>query len=308
LFNRTDNTPSGAVRTEPKRVITGPKSGLQYNSGLYVDPQNGDLHSIENDTGDSIAVYPGDANGDVPPKSKLEVTHYAYAMVVDEEKQEIFLSVHAPPQIEVYRKDASGKEKPIRLLHGKKTGLADVHGVAIDTKNKLLFVNSWGNFSDYTVAGSGSFDPPSIAVFPIDADGDTAPLRVIQGPKTTLNWPGAMSVDFATGDLYVANNVGQSVVVFRGTDKGDVAPARVIKGNRTGLNHPFALEVDAKNKELWVSNIGNASATVYTLTANGNVEPIRTIRSAPRDKVSLRFGKAVSVAYDSKREEILVPN
>jgi hypothetical protein len=66
--------------------------------------------------------------------------------------------------------------------------------------------------------------------------------------------------------------------------------------------------VDTKNKELWVTNMGNASATVYPLTANGDVAPLRTIRSAPRGKVSLRFGKTQGLAYDSKREAILVPN
>jgi hypothetical protein len=66
--------------------------------------------------------------------------------------------------------------------------------------------------------------------------------------------------------------------------------------------------VDAKNKELWVSNLGNSSATVYPLTASGDAAPLRTIRSAPRDKISLKFGKTQAVAYDSKREQILVPN
>ena len=39
-----------------------------------------------------------------------------------------------------------------------------------------------------------------------------------------------MSLDPETGDLYVANDMGQSILVFHGTDQGDVAPARVIKG------------------------------------------------------------------------------
>jgi hypothetical protein len=66
--------------------------------------------------------------------------------------------------------------------------------------------------------------------------------------------------------------------------------------------------VDAKNKEVWASNLGNSSATVYPLGANGDVAPLRTIRSAERDKASLRFGKTQALAYDSKREQILVPN
>jgi len=66
--------------------------------------------------------------------------------------------------------------------------------------------------------------------------------------------------------------------------------------------------VDIEDKELWATNLGNSSATVYALTASGDAAPVRTIRSAPKDKVSLRFGKTQAVAYDSKREQILVPN
>ena len=87
-----------------------------------------------------------------------------------------------------------------------------------------------------------------------------------------------------------------------------MAPARLIKGPRTGLSYPIGLTIDAQNKELWVANLGNSSATVYPLTANGDVPPLRTIRSAPRGKVSLKFGKVSTVVYDSKRQELLVPN
>ena len=88
----------------------------------------------------------------------------------------------------------------------------------------------------------------------------------------------------------------------------NVSPGRILKGDKTGLKNPTGVAIDSKNKELWVSNLGNSSATCYSLTASGNATPLRTIRSAPKGKVSLRFGKTQAVAYDSKREEILVPN
>jgi len=109
-------------------------------------------------------------------------------------------------------------------------------------------------------------------------------------------------------ELYVASAMAQYLIVFRETDNGDVQPVRVIKGPDTGLSYPTGIFVDTKNKELWAPNLGNSSATVYTLAANGNARPLRTIRSAPKGKVSLRFAKTQAVAYDSKREEILVPN
>jgi len=229
-------------------------------------------------------------------------------MAVDEEKEELYVTVQYPPAVEIYRKTASGNEKPLRVVEGEATRLSDAHGIAIDVKNKLMFVNNWGNISDYRSPGTGRFEAPSITVHSLDAKGDAPPLRVIQGPNTQLNWPGVMSMDPDTLDLYVANDLGQAVLVFRGTDQGNVRPQRVIKGGRTGLSYPVAVFVDTKNKELWASNIGNASATVYPLTANGNVAPLRTIRSAPAGKVSLRFGKTQALAYDTRRETILVPN
>lgn len=308
VFSRLDNAKPGEPPTEPRRVISGPTSDVQFNSCVWVDPGSGDIYTVENDTGDSIVVFANRATGDAEPLRKLKVTHRAQSMTIDDATGELFLSVQYPPQVAVYSKTASGDARPIRLIEGPKTRFSDVHGIAIDTKNKLLYVNNWGNVSDYKVAGSGHFEPPSISVYPTTADGDTAPLRVIQGAKTQLDWPGAMSVDPDTGDLYVANDMGQSILVFRRTDRGDVAPARVVKGPRTHLSYPAGVFVDARNKELWASNLGNSTATVYPLTSDGDVAPLRMIRGAEENKQSLKFGKTEALAYDSKREQILVPN
>jgi len=54
--------------------------------------------------------------------------------------------------------------------------------------------------------------------------------------------------------------------------------------------------------------MGNHSATIYRRTANGNAAPLRTIRSAPQGKVAMAIGNPGGVAYDSKRDELLVPN
>ena len=87
-----------------------------------------------------------------------------------------------------------------------------------------------------------------------------------------------------------------------------MAPARVIKGAKTHLSYPAGVFVDSKNKEVWASNLGNSSATVYPLVANGDVAPLRIIRGAEENKQSLKFGKTEALAYDSKREQLLVPN
>ena len=158
------------------------------------------------------------------------------------------------------------------------------------------------------IPGSGKFQPPSITVYEKDASGDVAPLRVISGPKTMMNWPTAIAVHPDLGEIFVANDTADLITVYKITDNGDVAPTRTIKGPRTGVKNPTGVYVDSKNKEVWVSNMGNHRATVYPIDADGDTPPLRTIRSAPNDKLAMAIGNPGAVGFDTKREEILVPN
>jgi 6-phosphogluconolactonase (cycloisomerase 2 family) len=310
IFNRLDDTPAAAALKEPKRIIEGPDTDIQFNNGLYIDPQNGDIYSVESDVGDRMVVFSRDAAGNVKPKRLLVTPHRVYNVSVDETKQELYMTREYPGEIIVYRKEASGQEKPLRMLQGINTGLEAPHGVVVDAKNQLLYVNNWGMADQISLPGSGRFNPPSIKVYPLNANGDMPPVRVIQGDQTQLNWPGAMALDSETGELYVANDVGNSILVFSGIAyiNGNVPPTRVIKGDRTRLVNPTGVFLDTRHQELWVSNLGNSSATVYPLKANGDVAPLRTIRSAPRDHLSLTFGRSAAVAYDPNRDNLLVPN
>jgi 6-phosphogluconolactonase (cycloisomerase 2 family) len=310
VFNRTDNTPAGAEFTPPKRLVQGDKTALQFNNGLYVDPKNGDIYSVESDTGDKMVVFSREADGNVPPKRILNTPHRVYNVAVDEARSELFVTVEYPPEVVVYRKDAGGDDQPLRRIQGDNTGLDAPHGIAVDEKNRLLYVTTWGHHSNFRIPGTGRFYPPAIKVYSLDARGDSPPLRVITGDRTQLNWPAAIKLNPETGDLYVANDINQSVLVFRNaaTAQGNVTPARVLKGDRTRLRNPTGVALDLKNQEVWVSNLGNASATAYPLMADGNVAPLRVVRSAPDGKRSLNFGRTAAVAYDSRREQLLVPN
>ena len=333
-FDRLTNTPPNARFSEPKRVIAGDKTKMEFNCGLYIDPRTGDIYSITNDTVDTMAVFSRSASGNVAPDRELHTPHRTYGITVDEQNNELFLTVQHPPAVMVYRKTAKGDEAPLRILEGEKTMLADPHGIAIDTKNQLMFVSNHGavsysqdgkNFLRFPIVGgkweptleggresmapgSGKYEAPSITVYPLKAQGNTAPLTVIQGPKTQFNWPAHIYVDQERGELYVANDVADSILVFRTTDKGDTAPIRVIKGPKTGLKNPVDVYVDFKNNELLVANMGNHAATVYPRTADGDVAPLRTIRSAPLGKMAMAIGNPGAVAYDTKRDQILVPN
>jgi len=308
VFNRMDNTPKSAVFTEPKRMFGGSNTKLEFNCGLYIDPQSGDVYSVNNDTTNDMVVFPHDATGDVAPKRELRVPHGAFGITVDEGRQELYLTIEHENSVVVFPKMAEGNAKPLRTISGPATLLADPHGIAVDTKNNLMFVSNHGSGNNRQAIGSGKFTPPSITVYPLDANGEVAPLRVIQGSNSQFDWPMAMTIDQDRNELYVANDTGDSILVFRTTDSGDAAPIRIIKGSKTEISHPTGIYLDLKNNEVWASNMGNHRATVYSRTASGNVAPLRTIRSAPEEKKALAIGNPGAVGYDGKREELLVPN
>ena len=102
-------------------------------------------------------------------------------------------------------------------------------GVFFDVKNNELWVANFGNHSatdSYPFPGSGYIQPPSITVYPRTARGDVAPARTIQGPRTQLNWPTALAVNPENGELFVANDPEDSILVFAANANGDVAPIR----------------------------------------------------------------------------------
>jgi len=150
--------------------------------------------------------------------------------------------------------------------------------------------------------------PASVTVYPRDAAGDVTPLRVIQGPQTQLNWPTAPTVDPRRGELFVADDTGDSVLVFDVGASGDAAPKRVIKGPKSMVKSPTGVFYDWQHDELWVANFGNHTATVYRATASGDAPPLRVVRGAPLSTGTPNIGNAYAPAYDSRRDQILVPN
>jgi DNA-binding beta-propeller fold protein YncE len=330
VYDRLDNTPPTARMTEPKRMIGGLRTKIEFQCGLYIDPANGDIFAVNNDTVDTLVIFSREARGNVPPTRELHTPHGTFGIAVDEHAQEMFLTTQHDSAVVVFRKYAEKEEAPIRLLQGDRTMLADPHGVAIDTRKQLLFVSNHGAVSgryspeqgargqerppnwpldrDVARPGSGEFRPPSISVYSLKASGNTPPLRVIQGPLTQMNWPAHIFMDEERGELYVANDMGNSILVFDSSASGDAAPKRVLSGPRTMIKNPTGVFVDFKHDELWVANFGNHAATVYPRGASGDTPPLRMIRSGPIDEPALGIGNPHPIAYDSKREEILVPN
>ena len=310
-YDRRDNTPPQARLTEPKRVIAGTNTKFEMACGVYIDPKTKDIYVLNGDTQNWMPVFSTDAQGNAAPSRALNIPGHPFQMAADEDAQLLYMTIQSDNMISVYRKQASGGEKPLRTIRGNDTGLADPHGLALDLKNRLIFVSNFGNADIRLGQGQGRygrFDPPSITVYPMDGTGNVKPVRVIQGQKTLMNWPAHMAFDQNRQELFVANDADNSILVFRGSDQGDAAPARIIKGPKTGIKNPPGIALDARLGELYVANMGTPSINVFPVTTNGDVAPLRTIRGGPAGAVGLMIGNPGAVGYDSKREQILVPN
>jgi DNA-binding beta-propeller fold protein YncE len=329
-YGRLANTPPGAAMTEPRWRIAGDRTELEFISGLYLDQPRGDIYTIYGDVPGVMHVFSREQPGNAPPARELRVgmNVRGRGIAVDEEHQEILLVSQHNSAVVAFRKQAAGDDAPIRLLQGDRTRLANPHGIALDSRNDLIFVTNHGQVStrstagidlnrlkpniplprNLAVLGSGRFLPPSITVHRRTAKGDEPPVRVIEGARTQLNWPAGIVVDERRGEVFVANDIGNSILVFRADAAGNVAPIRALKGPETALASPVGLFLDTKNDELWVANYGNHALTVYSPTAEGNTPPRRMIRTAPLRTEALMIGNPGTMAYDTKREEILVPN
>ena len=304
-------SPSSSNAITPfKAWIKGPATYLSFAAGVALDPVRHELYTTENDIGDDVAAFPYGANGNYKSRA-LAVPHGAYGIALSQKHHQMAVAIQHDAEIIFYPLRAEGVAPPARSIRGMKTKLADPHGVAWDDKNDEIFVTNYGNWSrgywDADYNGGGHYYPPSITVFRGDAKGDIAPVRMIQGPKTQLDWPTGIAVDNVHHQIAVAQEPTNEVLIFDRTANGDVAPARVLAGPLTHILHPMGVAFDPIRNELWVANFGH-EAEVFDLNASGNVAPKRILRNAPPGTLAAGFGNPMALAYDSKRDVLLVPN
>src|SRR4029077_772749 len=124
-YDHDANTPPKATMTEPKRMIGGDQTKIEFNCALSFDPKTGDIYSINNDTLDTMVIFNRQAKGDVPPTRELRTPHRTYGITADELANELYITVQDPPEVVIYDKNAQGQDKPKRVLRGNKTHLQD---------------------------------------------------------------------------------------------------------------------------------------------------------------------------------------
>ena len=168
------------------------------------------------------------------------------------------------PRIAAFARVANGNVEPKRVIEGQATKMGrTMHGIDYDPmRDEIVATNPLA---------------AAVLVFRGGANGEEAPIRVIQGPKTRMVFPQAVTVDPKNKEYIVSDPEGRSVLIFAADANGDVAPLRAIGGPATQLGYVAPIGIDHDRGLLVVSNRAygakNTGLYVYNRTDNGNVAP-----------------------------------
>ena len=311
-YDRLENTPAGAEASKPKRVLSGDNTLIEFQSGLYIDPKNGDIFAPNNDTVDTLVVFAQGSNGDVTPKRALHTPHGTFGIAVDEKRNEMFLTTQHDSTVVVFRKDADKDEAPLRLLQGDDTGLADPHGIAIDPKDDVFFV---ANYGSRALRRARSGDPHRRARSwqgsrqselaararvrgarkrhsrgPLDlgpravGERERRPVRVIAGTEDPAQLADRHRLRSRAPRTVRRQRHGTVDSRLRRQCSRRRRTKAGAEGTQDKAGQPTGVTLDTKNGELWVSNFGAHSATAYPIAAARRRRATPASSAPPRER------------------------
>lgn len=160
----------------PLRSVTG----LGSPGRIAVDLSNDEMFVAGGDN--AIRVYPRTASGVAAPLRTLAGASTGLSwprdLAVDAVNDELWV-VNSNSSLTVYARMATGDAAPIRIIAGPSTRLVTGQSTGIATSaNETFAANGWD--SDYW-SGVSSYFTAYITVYPRAANGDVAPVRVIDG-------------------------------------------------------------------------------------------------------------------------------
>ena len=259
---------------------------------------------------------------DRPPVRIVEDPYPVFnGITMDPEKKQLIAADDNRSSVLTYNsqfRPTTGVTEPIRQISGPKTRIGFVCGVAISPENNEL----------YAVSGEKEY----ASVFPLEANGDVAPLR-----RFVIDHGAAdIFLDSRHDELFITDEHINKVAVFRRTAEGNEKNLRFIQGPKTGLADPQRIYVDTTNDEVFVTNhgswrltesgepyvsvvVGNKnsslalrpstgkflppSITVFSRTAQGDATPLRTIQG-PKTGLNVPLG----VVLDAETGQLAVAN
>jgi hypothetical protein len=243
--------------------------------------------------GVGIALYPPDLSASTQPLVLLDgswQTNACEALSFDSGGDLYALCYQAgpsepPDQVVVFAADAQGSDAPKRVITGPSTTLGGyATNLAVGATGKIYVVQD-AYCEVENCAGM-------VSVFAPGADGNSAPVQVIQGPHTGLNYSAAIAVD-AAGLIYVGNAEGGPILVFSADATGDIQPIRRI-GRASDIGDAIDIALDASGT-IYVADATIAKGVlVYGPAAADGAPPDRVI-AGPMTGLS----EPMAVAVDS---------
>jgi len=178
------------------------------------------------------------------------------------------------PRISAFARLANGNAKPTRVIAGQTARVSrTMHGIFYDATHDEIVV---------PVALGGA-----VLTLPGGADGGAPPLRVLQGPATSLVQPDTLYVDVAHDEMIVDSG-DDSVLVFPRTATGNIAPIRKLGGPKTQIRNIYGMSVDSVHNVIVVANrvdLGGRESSdgilIFNRTDSGDVPP-RAVIAGPR--------------------------
>ena len=257
-----------------------------------------------------IAYEPGQ-NGNVARSMGPQLGPYG---ITRDPAGRIYVTNYWINSVSIFAPDAGRAASPVAIIRGSNTGLHRPTGIAVDSKGKIYVVN-----------GGSVYDVPEtypgrINVYAAGSKGNIAPVSVIEGNRTRLENPNAVTLD-SSGKIYVTDSGDEEieskspprVMVYSAESKGNVAPITTISGERTDLWFPYGIALDASGK-IYVTNNTEGErfgapnddyenrVTVYPAGARGNIAPVTRIAGS-----ATGIGQPQGITVDSS-DRIYVTN
>jgi hypothetical protein len=190
------------------------------------------------------------------------------------------------PSVDVFDVTQTGTATPLRRITGAATGLVSPLGQTADLLSRELFVS----------LGSGA-----IQVFPLAANGNASPVRVLTAPAGGSGYTGLAVEPYAREAMIaftLASGAGEVVAL----DEGTGALKRTLTGAATTLGTATDLALDRVHQEILVASIASAAAgsvsqvLSFDSTATGAAAPKRALTTQ---------GPARVVVYDPVNDELI---
>jgi len=227
----------------------------------------------------------------------------------NEVRDEFYVGNPFAQAVLTFRGGADGQEGPIRIIQGPKTMLENVDTLEIDVVNNEIIVPEGDN----------------VLVFPMTANGDVAPTRVLRGGRT-MGWRAGngIAVDpihnvLVTDGTLTGDNVGwqtayrrgrESILIFDRTANGETKPLRVIRGPNTGIHGIRQMQIQPTGGWIIISQITDGGVPepegtfvgVWSINDSGDVPPRWKIEGKPSNIMK----KPRGVALNPKNKELIV--